>query len=260
MKLLYDEPAERRAPQRRPAAVPVNAAAGAAVGLEGYDTRISAMVDPTLLISTRAYNTTIALMLLWGFFINAVLCWKVGSYTNLFPGLNPILFVIGYIFCAMGGVFMTVRARSLPLNCLGYHLVVVPFGLAVSTIVEYYGGVNSAVVAEAFLYTLLVSIAVLATALVFPRAFSRLGGALRTVLLGLIVCEVFLLIAGVRQQVTPWIAAGLFSLYLGYDIHRSQSYPQTYKNAIVSALDIYLDVVNLFIRLLQIQGRGRRNS
>ena len=56
-------------------------------------------------------------------------------------------------------------------------------------------------------------------------------------------------------MVEPWIAAGLFSLYLGYDIYRSQQYPKTIKNAVASALDIYLDLANLFIRLLEIMGK-----
>ena len=56
----------------------------------------------------------------------------------------------------------------------------------------------------------------------------------------------------VQQQVTDWIVAGLFSLYIGYDIYRSQQYPKTVDNAIDSALDIYMDLANLFIRLLSI--------
>ena len=69
-----------------------------------------------------------------------------------------------------------------------------------------------------------------------------------------------LLIFHVRQQVTDWIAAGLFSLYIGYDIYRSQNYPKTLDNAVDSALDIYMDIANLFVRVLQILGNSRRRN
>jgi FtsH-binding integral membrane protein len=64
----------------------------------------------------------------------------------------------------------------------------------------------------------------------------------------------------VDQAVTCWIAAALFSLYIGYDIYRSQNYPKTLDNAVDSALDIYMDMANLFIRLLQILGNSRRRD
>ena len=97
----------------------------------------------------------------------------------------------------------------------------------------------------------------LATVIVFPKLFERIGGALGAVLGGLILCEILLLIFRVEQQVTCWIAAALFSLYLGYDFYRSQQYPKTVKNAVASAMDIYMDLANLFIRLLSILGNRR---
>ena len=56
---------------------------------------------------------------------------------------------------------------------------------------------------------------------------------------------------------SDWIAAGLFSLYIGYDVYRSQQFAKTVDNAVDCALDIYLDIANLFIRLLSIMGKKR---
>jgi FtsH-binding integral membrane protein len=94
-------------------------------------------------------------------------------------------------------------------------------------------------------------------ALAFPNLFARLGGALLGVLIGLLVCEIVLLILGRYQTVTDWIAAGLFSLYIGFDVYRSQQFAKTVDNAVDCALDIYLDIANLFIRLLQIMGKRK---
>ena len=232
------------------------ALAGAVVlGKEAREKRLKEAVDPSAIISVKMYNGLIGGVLLWGLLINYLLCWKVGSYTTLFPKMSPVAFLIGYAVVAFIGIFVTSQAKTPAVSFLGFNLVVLPFGLVISTIVQSYGGIESTVVTQAFLYTLLICAAILATAIVFPKAFSKLGGMLGAVLFGLILCEVVLMIFRVRQQWTSWIAAVVFSLYLGYDIYRSQQFPKTVKNAIASAMDIYLDIANLFIRLLRILGK-----
>ena len=231
-------------------------AGGVVIGRKARDARIREVVDPSAIISDRVYNAVICGVLLWGLLINYILCENVGSYTNLFPNMSPIAFLIGYLVLAIAGALIAARAKSPVISFVGYNLVVIPFGLAISTIVEsYVAAGQSTVVTQAFLYTLLIAVAMLATVIMFPRLFEKIGGALGAVLVGLILCEVVLLIFRVPQQVTCWIAAGLFSLYLGYDIYRSQQYPKTLRNAVVSALDIYMDLANLFIRLLEILGK-----
>ena len=49
----------------------------------------------------------------------------------------------------------------------------------------------------------------------------------------------------------------IFCGYIGLDWNRAQMYPKTVDNAIDSAADIYLDVVNLFVRILSITGKRR---
>ena len=129
-----------------------------------------------------------------------------------------------------------------------------------STVIEAYGGIDSKIVSDAFLYTLLIAVGISCAALAFPKLFEKLGGMLGGVLIGLIVCELVLLILGKDQQITCWIAAGLFSIYLGYDVYRSQQFPKTLDNALDSALDIYLDAANLFIRILSVLARSRRRD
>jgi FtsH-binding integral membrane protein len=40
-------------------------------------------------------------------------------------------------------------------------------------------------------------------------------------------------------------------------MYRAQRYPKTADNAVDCAVDIYLDIINLFLRLLRILGRRR---
>ena len=230
---------------------------GLVLGKAARAARLQEVVDPSAILSDRAYNGALIGAVLWGMLGNVLLCWKVGSVFSVFPNLNPTVFTIGYLVLAIAGVITTAKANSPLIAFLGYNMVVLPFGLVLSTIVEGYGGTGSNVVTLAFLYTLLITVGITATVFMFPNLFANLGGALGGVLIGIILCEVVLAIFRVDQIWTCWLAAGLFSLYLGYDIWRSQQYPKTLKNAVMSALDIYLDLANLFIRILEIIGKRR---
>ena len=48
----------------------------------------------------------------------------------------------------------------------------------------------------------------------------------------------------------------IFCCYIGFDISLAKSRPKTLDNAVDSACGLYLDIINLFIRLLAIFGRN----
>ncbi len=225
---------------------------GLMIGKKARLARINEVVDPKAIISDRAYNGTIVVVLLWGLLINYLLCRFVG--TAIFT-LNPIVLLIGYLVLAFSGILISARSHHPLISFLGYNMVVIPFGLIITLMVETYGGLNSAVVTQAFLYTLLISTAMMACVMIAPNFFSKIGGVLSMVLIGMIICEVVLLILGVKQYWIDWVVAAIFTLYIGYDISRSQQYPKTLDNAVDSALDIYMDIANLFIRILSILGK-----
>ena len=225
---------------------------GLMIGKKARLARINEVVDPKAIISDRAYNGTIVVVLLWGLLINYLLCRFVG--TAIFT-LNPIVLLIGYLVLAFSGILISARSHHPLISFLGYNMVVIPFGLIITLMVETYGGLNSAVVTQAFLYTLLISTAMMACVMIAPNFFSKIGGVLSMVLIGMIICEVVLLILGVKQYWIDWVVAAIFTLYIGYDISRSQHYPKTLDNAVDSALDIYMDIANLFIRILSILGK-----
>ena len=225
---------------------------GLMIGKKARLARMSEVVDPKAIISDRAYNATIVVVLLWGLLVNYLLCRFVG--TAIFT-LNPIVLLVGYLVLVIAGILISAKSHNPLISFLGYNMVVIPFGLIIALMVETYGGLNSNVVTQAFLYTLLISTAMMACVMIAPNFFSKLGGALSMVLIGMVVCEIVLLILGVKQVWIDWIVAAIFTLYIGYDIHRSQQYPKTLDNAVDSALDIYMDIANLFIRILSIMGK-----
>lgn len=233
------------------------AGTGLFVGAAARAARASAAYSDGEIVSDRAYNGVLLGVLLWGLLANVLLCTLVH---DLYSHISPTVFLIGYSLCAIAGIAISRRSRNPWISFLGYNLVVVPFGLMLSTVIEAYGGIDSKIVSDAFLYTLLIAVGISGAALAFPKLFEKLGGMLAGILFGLILCEVVLLILGRDQQITCWIAAGLFSVYLGYDVYRSQQFPKTLDNAVDSALDIYLDAANLFIRILSMLARSKRRD
>ncbi len=226
--------------------------AGLALGAAARKARLEAEYAPEEIISDRAYNAVMLGVLLWGLLVNVLLCVYA---SGLMSRVNPIAFLIGYLVCAFAGIRISAKSRQPLVSFLGYNLVVIPFGLVISVMVEAYGGIGSQVVRDAFVYTMLITGGMGALTMVAPSLFEKLGGALLGCLGGLIVCELALLLFHVEQNVTDWVAAGIFSLYIGYDIHRSQQFAKTVDNAVDSALDIYLDIANLFLRLMEIMGK-----
>ena len=227
---------------------------GFAIGQAARQARMEASVEPDAIISDRAYNAVMIGVVVWGLLVNLILCAYVG---DVYRYISPGVFFVLYIVCAFGGIMLADRSRNPAISFLGYNLVVLPLGLVVSTLVQEYGGLDSQIVRDAFMYTLVVTLGMLGIEMMFPSFFEKLGGALLGCLIALIICELVLLLLRIPQNVTDWIAAGIFSLYIAFDIHRSQKFPKTLDNAVDCALDIYLDIANLFIRILRSMGRKK---
>ena len=143
------------------------------------------------------------------------------------------------------------KSSNPAISFLGYNLVVIPIGMLLSSVVTAYG-LDSALVRDAFLYTLLITGCMIALSIVQPQFFASLGKVLFASLIGLLIAELIVLLLGVDQVITSWIGAGLFSVYIGYDFYRSQQFAKTLDNAVDCALDIYLDIINLFLDILRI--------
>ena len=77
-------------------------------------------------------------------------------------------------------------------------------------------------------------------------------GRLILSLLLTLAAEIAALLLGYRSPALSWIGVGLFSMYIGYDWHRAQQGTKTVYHAIDCAVDLYLDITNLFLDLLEL--------
>lgn len=207
-----------------------------------------------VIISDRAYNTVLGCTIGWGVLLNVILCVFCGDFV---ASVNPIVFLIAYFACAFGGMAIAYKSDSPIVSFIGYNMVVVPVGLVISSVVSAYGGIGSEVIAYAFLFTMIITGCMIALSVIYPAFFSRIGGLLLSALLGLLICGVLSIFIGFDDYIFAWIGAVIFSLYIGYDFWVSQQYIKTIDNAIDSSVAIYLDIANLFLKLVRILGRRR---
>ncbi|MCI2285173.1 Bax inhibitor-1 family protein [Colwellia sp. MSW7] len=203
------------------------------------------------IINDSIYNLVIGLTLLWGFALNwlMVLNISVESLSNI----NPIVFFIGYFASCFLGIYLFRKSDSPMVSFIGYNFVVVPFGLIINLVVSQY---NPDIVLEAIRVTGMVTFVMMLLGSMYPAFFNKIAGALTIALLCVIVVElVEIFIFNTHHGILDWIVAIIFCGYIGYDWARANAIPKTYDNAVDSAAALYMDIINLFLRILRILGR-----
>lgn len=210
------------------------------------------MFNPTdaPVLDDRTYNLTIGGVVLYGIIINALMCYYLAPAIS---AINPLVLIIGYFVLAIAGSLITYKSDSPLVSFLGYNLVVVPLGAVLAVCVQ---GYNSFVVTQAFILTAVITGVMLLLATAFPGVFAAMGRMLFAALLGSLVAGLICMVFSFSSIALSWVFAVIFSLYIGYDWVKAQQYVHTLDNAVDSALDIYMDIVNLFLRLLIILGRN----
>ena len=205
-------------------------------------------------ISARRYNAVMLLTLLWGFLVNTVMVYYFAiPIMRLLSGVGPLWIFIGYFVLAIAGIAISARSTNPWISFHGYNLLVLPIGVLLCLILP---GIPVAIVTKALLLTGIVTATMTLLGLVAPNIFLGMG---RTLFIALIVGILAELVATFLFHYTgtafDWIFVVLFSAYIGYDVAKSQIYPKTVDNAVDCALDIYLDIINIFIRLLALLSR-----
>ena len=204
-------------------------------------------------IGPALYNLIIGLVLCWGFFVNWVMVRTIPVESII--SVNPILLLIGYFGCCMLGATMFSRSDNPLISFLGYNLVVIPFGLIINIVVSQY---DQSLVLDAIRITGLVTGIMMFLGTLFPAFFQKIAGALTIALIVVIIVEaVEIFIFKMHHGLLDWIVAAIFCGYIGFDWGRANQIPRTVDNAVDSAASLYMDIINLFIRILSILGRRR---
>ena len=205
------------------------------------------------LVSGNVYNLIIGAVLCWGFLVN---WWMVRNIPgSSIASVSPIVFFIGYFVCCIAGIMLFTKSHSPVMSFLGYNLVVIPFGLIINLVVANY---DPGLVLDAIKVTGMVTVVMMLFGTLFPGFFRKIAGALTVALIAVIIVElVSIFIFKSHPEIIDWIVVVIFCGYIGYDWGRANSIPPTVDNAIDSAAALYMDIINLFLRILRIMGRRR---
>ena len=196
-------------------------------------------------LSNKQYNIVIGLILLWGFAVNAIMC---AFFSHMFATWNPTTVLIGYFVVAIAGICMSEFSDNPIMSFIGYNLVVLPVGVVLSISLQDY---LMSTIVETFILTTLITLLMIVISSIKPEIFESLGTTLFICLSGVIVIEFIMMITGFgTPQWWDWLVALLFCGYIGYDWSKAQQERKTLDNAVDSAVGLYLDIINLFIRLL----------
>lgn len=206
--------------------------------------------DGTIL-SDQMYNLILGAVLCWGFFLNWLIVETVDPVAVL-ETTSIWMFFLMYFFSCFIGIFMFTVSTQPLVSFIGYNLVVVPFGFVVNLLIV---GYDEAVVGDAIQVTGGVVVVMMMMGTVFPDFFQKISTTLFWGLGLVVFFELFLLFTGRGQPGwIDWAVALLFCGYIGYDWGRANQIPKTVDNAIDSAAALYMDIINLFVRVLRIMG------
>ncbi len=227
---------------------------------QGYGQPYGAAYTPADTISSTKYNLIIGACLLYGFIINCIMvstCYDAAA--SLIMG-SPIVFFILYLAMAIAGGLMVHKSDNPVISFIGYNLFVLPLGLVLSFVLNVYVAVGySDIITQAFGLTAAITLIMMAVSSIFPDFFLKLGRTLMITLLITIVAEFVMYLMGANLGIIDYVVVLIFCGYIGYDWAKANRVPKTVDNAIDSAAELYVDMVNLFLRLLRILARAQSN-
>lgn len=208
-------------------------------------------------VMTRgAFYLVLGCILAWGFIATYIVAgltsdWQPSLWEIIGWGL--VVPVIGILLSASNNAFV---------SFVGFNCVVIPFGAILGPVLANYNLAYPGMVSEAASLTAIVTGVMAVTGLMFPNFYRSIGGALFGALSCLVIVSLLSLFIPALQHFTiiHYIAAGIFALYIGFDMWRANTIPATLDNAVDVAISLYLDIINLFLRILKILAENKSDD
>ena len=195
-------------------------------------------------MSPRAYNLVMSALIFLGFCAMGVGAYFTStmSFARMMMSGAALPLVFGsFILTIVGMVMMSAAAskQSVGLSLVGYVIFASTFGLTASFGLANYDlpTINTAL------------------GVTFPKFFQRVYGIGFGILLATILVEIVLMFMGVSQTITDLIVIVVFAGFIGYDTYVATTVPPTLPNAVLMASNLFVDIINVFLRILNILGR-----
>ena len=205
-------------------------------------------------LSPPAYNVAIGVHLLAGLLITFVLALRIPYVLPQVYSVHPVVFSIGFLVLGLVGGMIAAKGNYV-LSLVGYGMNILAFAILLSMVTMLY---PANYILLAAVLTTVVVLTMTVAAVVFPNAFLSMGKTIFVALIGLVIAEFVTMLMGMfYPNIFAIIGIFIFSLYVGYDWARGQQYPSTASYACFTALQLYMDIINIFIRILRLLSKRR---
>ncbi|MGE4619053.1 MAG: Bax inhibitor-1 family protein [Planctomycetota bacterium] len=206
------------------------------------------------ILSDRQYNFILGMVLCWGFALNWLIVRTIDPRW-IVAAMPYWVFLLLYFASCFAGIWLFKKSINPLVSFIGYNFVVVPFGFVVNLVVALH---DEELVAAAIQVTGLVVVVMMVLGTMVPKFFQKIHNALSLALFLFIFIELLMMGTGYAQPGwINWGVALIFCGYIGYDWGRANQIPKTVDNAVDSAAALYMDIINLFLRILEIMGRSK---
>lgn len=206
-------------------------------------------------LSLRGYSLALTGFVLVGFLV-------MGGCASLFSSPAFLMGVVDHYLgiavlstvASIAGIVMMgsgKKRQAVGLSLAGYAVFVLSFGFTTSTILLSY---TATTISTAFLATAGIVCVFACLGIALPRVFEKIQGVLTGALLALIVVQLAMLFLGVSQTWIDFVVIAVFCGFIGYDFHRAMYDEPTLVNAVYNASELFLDIINVFVRVLSILG------
>ncbi len=213
-------------------------------------------IEPVKLISKNLYVFMIMFWVVIGIISSAI-----GAYYTQEWEVNS-LGIIGTLIVTLIGVRTAKKSKNPLVSLFGFMLVTIPFGLLMGPVVAQY---TQASVIRVFFVTASVVAVLGVVGAVIPDNLEGFGGWLFGGLLVLLIGTFAIPIASFfglpvegAMSLLDWAGIILFCGYVVFDLNKAMKRPYTHDNAIDSAMDVYLDFLNIFLRYLNQSGTKKK--
>lgn len=226
---------------------PVESLGGRIMSLRGYVGTITGLTLIGFLAILVCYGFTSTPMFLQWVYVNP------GAFSTA-TLVASVASIAGIIIQLIGNFRVRRSGTGLWMMVAGYVLLVGSLGFTTSFLLTMYT-VNS--IFAALIGTACISVVMTIAGFAFPQFFQRIGGILLALLIGVILAQIIFFFLGISQGWLDWVVLVIFAGFIAFDTYRAMHSEPTLPNAIFWATSLYLDLLNIFIRLLAIFGDRR---
>lgn len=170
-------------------------------------------------------------------------------------------FLIGVLVLGMAGVIIALKSDKPLVSLAGYMMLVIPYGALLGPFINQFVPVS---IIEAFLVTTFYVLVLGIVGAVIPDSLGKWHGWLLSGLIIGLLGYFVIPVAGffgfaVEQALSlwDWAIIVLFGFIIMYDVNKAMRIAYTLDNAIDTALAIYLDWFNVYVRYLSQRGRRK---